>query len=107
MSLSNLSTYYVPEGETRHLTVVGASIGDSDDEPLAFIDGSALYLLCTVEEASTDEPLLLKQFGSDRLLLAGLHPDHLDPGQEVEVTRYENSRYEVEIGGIDGVSDAM
>lgn len=97
MSLSNVSTYYVPEGETRRLEVVGVRHGNEEATAFAFVDGSALYLLCRVEEASTDEPLLLKQFGADRLLLAGLHPDHLDPGQVVEVSRYEGGGYEVEI----------
>lgn len=110
MNLSNIGTYYVPEGETRHFRVVGVRAeGEEEEQPFAFIDGSALYLLCTVAEADTDDPLLLKQFGADRLLLAGLHPDHLDPGQGFEITRYEGGGYEVEIDpeAVDDVSDAM
>lgn len=95
----NPGTYYVPEGETRRLTVQGVSTGDGDLEALAFVDGSALFILCTVAEAKTDQPLFLKQFGASRLLLAGLTPDNLDPGQEVEITRYEDGGgYEVDIG---------
>lgn len=109
MSLSNVGTYYVPEGETRRLEIVGVRHGNEEATPFAFVDGSALYLLCTVEEAATDSPLLLKQFGADRLLLAGLHPDHLEPGQVVEISRYEGGGYEVEIDpdGIDDAADAM
>lgn len=101
----NPGTYYVPEGETRTLTVVGVRVGNEESEPLVFVDGSALFLLCTVEEASTDEPLFLKQFGASQLLLAGLSPESLDPGQEVEVRRFEGGGYEVSMG--DDLADAM
>jgi len=50
----NPGTYYVPEGEERTLTVVGVRTGNEEAEPLCFVDGSALFLLCTVEEASTE-----------------------------------------------------
>lgn len=110
LNLSNLSTYYVPEGETRTVEVVGVRPEGTDEaEPFAFIDGSALYLLCRVTEADTDDPLLLKQFGADRLLLAGLHPGQLDPGQVVQVSRFEGGGYEVEIDpdAPDSAADAM
>lgn len=93
----NPGTYYVPEGESRVLKAVGVRNGNDAEEVLAFVDGSALFLLCTIEEAATDKPLFLKQFGASQLLLAGLTPDALDPGQEVEVTRYEGGGYEVEV----------
>lgn len=102
----NPSTYYVPEGETRHLSVVGVRIGNEESEPLCFVDGSALFLLCTVEEADTDNPLFLKQYGASQLLLAGLNPEALDPGQVVEVRRYEGGGYEVSMG-VEDASDAM
>lgn len=104
----NPGTYYVPEGESRRLTVVGVSTADSNTstEPLCFIDGSALLLLCTVAEAETDDPLFLKQFGASELLLAGLHPRQLDPGQELRLRRFEGGGYEVEFD-LEDVSDAM
>lgn len=92
----NPGTYYVPEGEERTLTIIGVQQDGSDPEPLAFIDGSALFLLCTVREAESDKPLMLKQYGASRLLLAGLNPDQLDPGQEVVVKRWEDGGYEVD-----------
>lgn len=94
-------TYYVPEGETRHLTVVGVRIGNEPAEPLAWIDGSALCILCTIREAETDDPLILKQFGASQLLLAGLNPRALDPGQGVRVRRFEGGGYKVTLDGID------
>lgn len=105
----NPGTYYVPEGEERTLQVVGVRTGNSESESLAFVDGSALFLLCTVREASTDEPLFLKQFGASQLLLAGLTPDALDPGQVVRLSRYEGGGYEVEIDpdDVEDAADAM
>lgn len=102
----NPGTYYVPEGETRTLEVVGVQADNSDEEALAFVDGSALFLLCRVAEAESDEPLFLKQFGASQLLLAGLTPSALDPGQVVEVTRFEGGGYEVDLG-VDSLEDAM
>lgn len=101
----NPGTYYVPEGETRTLTVVGVRVGNEEAEPLCFVDGTALFLLCTVEEAETDDHLMLKQFGASDLLLAGLSPATLDPGQVVEVSRFEGGGYGVEVR--DGAADAM
>lgn len=105
----NPGTYYVPEGEERHLQVVGVRIGNEESEAMAFVDGSALFLLCTVREADTDDPLFLKQFGASQLLLAGLTPDALDPGQVVRVKRWEGGGYEVEMAPdeIEDASDAM
>lgn len=100
----NPNTYYVPEGETRTLEVVGVRVGNEEAEPLCFVDGTALYLLCRIEEAESSDPLLLKQFGASDLLLAGLHPTALDPGQVVRLTRYEGGGYKVETGGLE---DAM
>jgi len=104
----NPGTYYVPEGETRTLTVAGVTPpGAEEEEPLAFVDGSALFLLCVVEEADTEDPLLLKQFGASQLLLEGLTPGTLDPGQVVEVTRYEGGGYKVEVESVDSLEGAM
>lgn len=101
----NPGTYYVPEGEERHLQVVGVRTGNEESEALCFVDGSALFLLCTVREADTDEPLFLKQFGASQLLLAGLNPRALDPGQVVRLKRWEDGGYEVELDP-DEVEDA-
>lgn len=103
----NPNTYYVPEGATRTLEIVGVRVGNEEAEPLVFVDGTALFLLCRVAEADTDHPLMLKQFGASQLLLAGLSPATLDPGQVVEVTRYEGGGYDVEIDQVERADDAM
>lgn len=103
----NPGTYYVPEGETRTLEVVGVRTGNEESQALAFVDGSALFLLCRVAEASTDDPLFLKQFGASQLLLQGLTPSALDPGQVVSIERYEGGGYEVEFDDVETAADAM
>lgn len=106
----NPGTWYVPEGETQQFEVVGVRIGNEEAEPLAFVDGSALLMMVRVldDDSADDSPRMLKQFGADQLLLAGLHPDHLDPGQVVEIARYEGGGYGVETDpGVDGAADAM
>lgn len=102
-------TWYVPEGETVRLTVVGIRIGNDEARPLCFADGTALYLLAEIEEADSDGPLFLKQFGATDLMLAGLHPDELDPGQVVEIRRFEGGGYEVELDPdeVEDAADAM
>lgn len=104
----NPGTYYVPEGEERTLEVVGIQLDGKEAEVLAFVDGTAFFLLCRVEEAETDEPLFLKQFGASQLLLSGLTPATLDPGQVVRIKRWEGGGYEVELDpGVEDASDAM
>lgn len=103
----NPGTYYVPEGEVRTLEVVGVRTGNEQSEALCFVDGTALFLMCRVAEAETEDPLMLKQFGASQLLLAGLNPTTLDPGQEVRVERYEGGGYDVELNQVNEVEDAM
>lgn len=105
----NPGTYYVPEGEERHVEIVGVQVAGGEEESLAFVDGSALLLLCRIREAATDDVLILKQFGASQLLLAGLTPDNLDPGQVVRVKRWEDGGYEVEIDPdkVENAADAM
>lgn len=108
----NPRTWYIPEGEQHHLTVTGVRTGNEAAEAMWFVDGrstQALYLLVTVEEAETDDPLLLKQFGAVDLMAAGLHPDDLEPGERVRVRRYEGGGFEVEKDpdAVDDASEAM
>lgn len=104
----NPGTYYVPEGESRTVEVVGIRCGNDEAEPLAFVDGTALFLLARIAEAATDDPLFLKQFGASELLLAGLTPSSLDPGQVVKISRYEDGGgYDVEVLETDSMVEAM
>lgn len=108
----NPRTWYIPEGESHHLTVTGVRTGNEEAEVFYFVDGrstQALYLLCEVDEADSDEPLLLKQFGAVDLMAAGLQPTALEPGDRVRVRRYEGGGFEVENepDGVEDASDAM
>lgn len=105
----NPGNWYVQEGETERFEIVGVRVGNQEAEPMIWVDGSALMAVVYAESAETDQPLVLKQFGASKLLLAGLNPDGLDPGQVVEIRRYEGGGYEVEIDpdDVESASDAM
>lgn len=105
----NPGNWYVRKGETERFEIIGVRVGNEEAEPMVWVDGSALCALVYAEEAETDQPLVLKQFGASDLLLAGLTPDVLDPGQVVEIARYEGGGYSVEIGpdDVEGAADAM
>lgn len=102
MSLSQLRVRYVPEGEVWELEVLGVRSGNDEAEPLCFIDGPALFLLC--RRLEEEWPIMLKQFGASDLLFAGLHPDALQPGQVVEIERRPDGGYRVDQMELD---DAM
>lgn len=106
----NPRTWYIPAGETAHLTVVGVRTGNNESESFYFVDGratQALYMLVTIDEADTDEPLLLKQFGAVELMAAGLHPGEAEPGDRFRVHRYEDGGFSVEPDDLEDAADAM
>lgn len=105
----NPGTWYVPEGETQRFEVVGMRVGNEEAEPMWWKDGSALMLVVRAEDSTADSPVVLKQFGAADLVLAGLNPRNLDPGQVVEVSRYEGGGYGVDIDpdAVEDAADAM
>lgn len=105
----NPGTWYVPEGETQRFTIVGLRTGNQDQEAVWWKDGSALMLFVIPEESDSDSLVVLKQFNVADLFLAGLRPDELDPGQVVEIGRYEDGDYAVEMDpdDVEGIEDAM
>lgn len=88
------------------MEIVGVRVGNEKAEPLVLMDGTAMLMLVRVRQAQTDEPLLLKQFNASQLILEGLDPTSLDPGQEVEIKRFEDGGYEVNTS-LDDAADAM
>lgn len=106
----NPRTWYIPEGESHHLTVCGVRTGNEAAEALWFVDGrstQALYLLVEVEEAASDGPMFLKQFGAVELMAAGLHPGDAEPGDRFRVERYEGGGFRVERDDLEDAADAM
>lgn len=70
--------------------------------------GGTLFGMVVVEQAETDDPLLLRQYGADHLLtdLARLDPD---PQDWVRVSRSEGGRCRLVDAGesIEEIEDAM
>lgn len=80
-------TYYIPEGEARHLRFVA--------DWFSFRGGN-LWTLAVVDEIESDEPILLNQYGADQLLLSLLDLEP-DPSDWVRVKRFEEGGWAVEI----------
>lgn len=103
-------TWYIPEGETHHLELTGVRTGNEAAEVLYFTDGrsvEALYCLVTVDEADSDDPMLLKQFGAVELMAAGFNPGMAEPGERFRVRRYEGGGFDVENLEVSDAADAM
>lgn len=94
---------YVPEGETRHLRFVAEWF---------WFRGGTLITMVVVHELDAEEPLLLRQYGADQLLLQLLAVEP-DPSDWVRVHRFEGRGWSVEQAGpddgepVEDVEDAM
>jgi hypothetical protein len=86
-----IGTYYIPEGETRHLRFPG--------DFFAFRNGQ-LWVTAVVDEIEATSPILLNQYGADQLLLnlLALEPD---PSCWVRVHRFQEGGWSVEEAGDD------
>lgn len=78
---------YVPEEEARHLRFVGDWF---------WFRGGTLITLAVVDELDAEEPLLLRQYGADQLLLQLLAVEP-DPSDWVRVHRFEGRGWSVEV----------
>lgn len=90
---------YVPEEETRHLRFVGDWF---------WFRGGTLITHVVVDELDAEEPLLLRQYGADQLLLQLLDVAP-DPSDWVRVHRFQGRGWSVEVaepGDGDPVEDA-
>lgn len=109
MTFSELGTYYIPEGQTRTITFPTLRNGNNESEILVADDRDTLLAPVYVEEADTDQMLLLKQFGAGRLiekLKMMAEYEDLEPGDTVEIYRGEN-RYEAKMATVKDMADAM
>lgn len=96
--MDRFGTYFIPDGETRTLVIV--------EDWLAYRNGN-LFMVVGVEEAETEDPLLLNQYSAEDLYLA-LRQDQPDPGTRVQVSR-DGSYFEVEVDpeAVENADDAM
>lgn len=93
---------YVPEDETRHLRFVGDWF---------WFRGGTFITTVVVHELHAEEPLLLRQYGADQLLLQLLAADP-DPSDWVRVHRFEGRGWGVELAEpgeepVESAEDAM
>lgn len=101
--MRELATWYVPEGETHHLTF---------PEPATVCnDRGDLYAVVVVEEADTDDPVLLKQYGAGDTVVARLEAYSDIRDEDVsnllwELSRDETGRYDFE-ESVRDASDVM
>lgn len=97
----SIGDFYIPEGETRTLRFVGDWF---------WYQGSTLITLVICREMKSDEPLLLRQYGSDQMTLELLSAEP-DPSAWVEIERFEGSGWRVEVEGhsdpVETADDAM
>lgn len=99
MKLQDLSTFYIPEGKTRTVTFPTLRPGNEEGRTMLADDRGTLLAPAYIEEAETDELLLLKQYnagtliGSIRMMVKH---DILESGQPLEITRLESGGYEAE-----------
>lgn len=91
--------FYVPEGEERHIRFVADWF---------WFRGGTLITLADCAELDAEEPLLLRQYGADQLLLLLLDVEP-DPDDWVRVRRFEGQGWDVELEpeSINDVEDAM
>lgn len=110
MTLQIAGTWYVPEGETHRIEL--PSLRDGNEEGRAFVvdDRGTLFLPCYVEEADTDDLVLLQQYNAGRLVetLRSMeeYGDMDVDGGVFDLTR-RSSGYDLEKVGVDSLSDAM
>lgn len=82
-----MGTYYVPEGESRHMRFVAEWFG---------YQSGRLWTHVIVDEIESESPVLLHQYGADQLLLQllALEPD---PSDWVRLHRFEEGGWSVEV----------
>lgn len=105
-----LSTYYVPEGSQRTLTVPTLRIGSNESDILLADDRGTLLMPCYVEEAEHDGMLLLKQYGAARLIerIRMLEEyEGLEPGDQLVIRRDEAGNYDVDLASVKDIDEAM
>lgn len=96
--MNRRGTAYIPDGETRTLTLVG--------EYYAYRNGN-LFVWVEIDELETDDRVLLNQFSAEDLYIA-IREQQPDPGARVRVSR-DGSYFKIEWspGDVEAAEDAM
>lgn len=107
-----LDTWYIPEGETHHITLPSLRDGNEEGRALLVDDRGDLILPCYVEEADHDGLLVLKQFDAAAAVIetmraakryADIEPDEV----QWTVKRRVDGSYRVDHEAVDSLEEAM
>lgn len=108
--MRNLGTWFVREGDEATLTLPSLREGNEESEVLFCDDRGTLLLPCYIEEADSDDLMLLKQYNADRVV-AKLEMmeeyEGLGPGDRIRLERGESGRLSVEPLSVTSADDAM
>lgn len=112
MTLHHGGTFFVPEGETRTVSLPSFREGNESGRVLLFSNRGEVYVPAYVEEADTDSLLLLNQYNAEafvQAVKAAVEYGDVDPSQGVwTIERDQTGRLEVSHDpGVDSLSDAM
>lgn len=113
MTLHTAGTFYVPEGQSVTVSLPRLREGNSEGRVLLFHNRGEVYLPAYVEQADSDDLLLLNQYNADALVEAirtrAKVLDEFDPAQGVwRIRRTESDELEVEHRpGVESLADAM
>lgn len=103
-------TFYVPEGKTVTLHLPALREGNGEGRVLLFSNRGEVYVPAYIDEADSDDLLLLNQYSADRLVeavRAAVEYGGVDPSEGVwKVTRTDHG-LEVDHEIVDGAADAM
>lgn len=100
MTLHTAGTFYVPEGATRTVRLPSLREGNDESRVLLFSSRGEVYVPAYVEEAESDDLLLLNQYNAEgfvEAVKAAVEYGDVDPSDGKWVlTRSENGRLDVD-----------
>lgn len=112
MTLHHAGTFYVPEGETRTVHLPSLREGNDESRTLLFSSRGEVYVPAYVEEADSDDLLLLNQYNAEGFIeavKAAVEYGDVDPSDGVWLlSRDDTGRLDVEHRrGPEDASEAM
>lgn len=108
--ITELGTYFIPEGSTRTVRFPTLRNGNDEAEILVVDDRDTLLTPVYVEEADTERLLMLKQYNAGRLvekLKMMVEYEDLTPGDAVSIRRTESGTFEAQLETAKTADDVM
>lgn len=112
MTLHIAGTFYVPSGESVTVSLPSLRQGNDEGRVLLFHDRGEVYVPAYVEQAESDDLLLLNQYSADAVvesIRAAVEYGNVDPSQgRWSIRRTEADQIEVDhLPPVESASDAM